>query len=780
MGTALFSLKVRPKGDDAIAADLRFEFTRLTCSGSDLKRLREGLEALDAINPLMFWFRQKGYDLQESGRVAEALEEYRSLEALHPKEALHHAQQAMALVAGGLKEEALAEAEEAVRLEPESAFAHQTLGRVRRHNAIGQDLERGFDRDGSLAAYRQAKTLAPQDAGIRLELAVTLEYGSDAVRFGPGADIEGAIQEYRTIREEFKDNSYDTNYLLILLQSGRFKEAVEASRAMQEDEQRRVLAAAALTASQGASKAIEDLNRRILDRESRKRCLAMAAVHLFRLRLYPEGVRLMREAAKGATAPAAATESLKALEKVRRVDPASFSDDTPENLIFRWLIALFENRFDAANYGEYFAVEAEAETKSGSPDLGFDEIRAGLAKVFRASEMPPEVLTDITLSVMTYERDGSPTAGVRLRPKFPGQRQPKDSVLFLVPSERGWRILGSEAMLAPLGIRVLACVERGDLVSARQWLDWAVEAKQSHRSSDPFLGPSFLHFWQAGKGGDADRIRNAAAALMADGPSAKQAIPILTAGWEKAPEDAQTPCDAALLEAYFRSDEFAAMLALAERLTPLHPESDILGFYRFWALSGLKRYEDALQLVRQRLEGRPGDLMLWRQLIGLHYRLDDIAGVRATLQSLLDNRLAEAQELNDYAWLSLFNGTVDDRILDLAQQAGKEKPNGAVLHTLATIMAERGKPAESIQALRRSLQARNSVAFETHDWYVLGRLAELCRLPEAAIRYYQRVTQPEKSDNLSISTYTLAQRRLNALAPAPQPGASAAVPGSSK
>jgi hypothetical protein len=62
--------------------------------------------------------------------VREALQSYRELIALHPKEAVHHLQIAAVLLSAGLGEVARAEVQAAVKLEPTSALAEKTLADI--------------------------------------------------------------------------------------------------------------------------------------------------------------------------------------------------------------------------------------------------------------------------------------------------------------------------------------------------------------------------------------------------------------------------------------------------------------------------------------------------------------------------------------------------------------------------------------------------------------------------------------------------------------------------
>jgi len=111
----------------------------------------------------------------------------------------------------------------------------------------------------------------------------------------------------------------------------------------------------------------------------------------------------------------------------------------------------------------------------------------------------------------------------------------------------------------------------------------------------------------------------------------------------------------------------------------------------------------------------------------------------------------------------LFVEPVDPEALELARRAVDQSrgPGGFALHTLASVHAVRGEPAEAIQTIRQAVERGNPANQpESHDWLVVGLVAEAYGLPDDAAAAYRRV-EPEPDDGLS--SFTLAERRLKAL-----------------
>jgi tetratricopeptide (TPR) repeat protein len=95
-----------------------------------------------------------------------------------------------------------AEEANAVRLQPSSALAYSAQGWVLHHNLIGVDYGRGFDYEASLASYRKAVELDPNELDLRQSLAELLEYDKIGIRYAPGSHLAESIEIYRYIRAQ--------------------------------------------------------------------------------------------------------------------------------------------------------------------------------------------------------------------------------------------------------------------------------------------------------------------------------------------------------------------------------------------------------------------------------------------------------------------------------------------------------------------------------------------------------------------------------------------------
>src|SRR6185295_12800293 len=117
---------------------LRFETGPRRISAEDFEAMKVAVRTFQKRPTVFARFLQAGEAHLAQGRVPEALAEFRRLTALHPQEALHPTQLAMALLGAGLGEGARDAARQAVSVEPSSAVAYRRLGWVLLHYLVGR------------------------------------------------------------------------------------------------------------------------------------------------------------------------------------------------------------------------------------------------------------------------------------------------------------------------------------------------------------------------------------------------------------------------------------------------------------------------------------------------------------------------------------------------------------------------------------------------------------------------------------------------------------------
>jgi transglutaminase-like putative cysteine protease len=762
LGTATLSEEYALAADGAITATFRFDSGKRRLSPSEFEALRKAVLAFQEEEPVMLWFDQVGEAHLAAGRVLEAVGEFRRLAADAPAKALPRSRLARALLAGGMGLAARKEAEAAVALEPGSAAAHAALGWVLQHDLVGRRLGKGSDRERALAAYRKARELDPANGVVRADLAILLEHDAEGGRYTDPEDLAAAIDEYRALRAELEETGMDDNLVIALLQAGRLAELKQLLAELDETPLRVQLRLVAIAGLEGAEAAAREADRALAEPTQRLAALIGAADNLTLGRRYAEAAGLLAHAAKSSPEAAALLARADILRRTRRHDEVPVPADQPAGVARRYFAIVLD---PGAPPAEVRALFSEELNRRGIVERDIVANLAGARRQLLTAGLPPDVLQDILLAAMQEVVAGDEATGwrVQLESQAPGRSD--ELLVFVIREEGRLRVAATSDMLGGLGLEALRRVTAADLPGARRWLDWARAEIPATRSDDPLAGVPFSDLWIRGAPASLEETRCAAAALAADFVGS-ELVPVLAGCRAAAGEPArQAAFDRAEAAAHARVKRFAEQLAAARRLREAYPDSESAFRAEAAALGPLERWDALREIAEERLGRIPGDTAAEQALCGIAQSTGALAEQRQCLERLIASGRAGAMEHNNLAWLALVVERVTEDDIEHAQRAASldEFGNRASLHTLAALYAEVGKAAEAYQVLLQALAAGDGEP-NSHDWYVMGRLAEHYGLPDVARDYYARVENEEGRADPS-STYALAQRRLQRLAP---------------
>ena len=769
LGPSTLSERYVANPDGTVTATLRFDVGKRRLTPQEVMALRAGVRAVQGEKPVYLLFEQVGEAHLTAGRVREALAEFNRLAAAAPPGALAHTRIARALLAGGMGEAARQEAESAVRLEPKLAIAHRTLGWILQHDALGRRFGAGYDRKGAIAAYRKAKQLDPKDEEARADLAILLEHDGEGDRYTPQADIAGAIDEYKALRADLSSSGMDDNLVVALLRSGRVQEMRDLLDKLPASPSRQVLRLAGVAILDGPDAAVRDADRRFPDAKGRLEALTSAAQNLMILRRYPEAAALFDRAARQSPKAAEILAMADLLRKTKRCEDLQISLAEPAGPVKRLFQLFASGKLDSRSFSSLFArgMAGElAKQKDGDLIAMLDSGFAPARKQLRNKDIPVETALDIGLASFNENVSGDDATGYRVKLFTAAGDGPKAMQAFVVREDGQYRILDFNSGLENLGEEALRRLDRGDLRAARQWLDWAHEAMAGgRRSDDPFGIPPFVTLWTTGREAGADETRCAAASLLAGGPPAAKALPLLGSCRDAAADAAQKATfELAIALADRHLGRWADLAQSASRLLAASPGSEHAYSLALLAATRQERWDDAKRLVEERLARLPDDHGALSSLADVKRKTGDYDGEEAVLTRLVDSGKADATDYNNLAWLALVRGRVDDKAIERAQRAAtlSEYTSYAALHTLASLYAEQGRAAEAYRVILQALGTKPDESPGSTDWYVFGRLAESYGLTDAARRYYERVEAgPPKPE--PGSTYQLARKRLEAL-----------------
>lgn len=256
LGPAVLTQEFAIQPDGSVTGILRFELSKRRLIPAEGEALRSSVLSLQKEDALLIRFEQTGQALLATGKILDALAEFRALAAAHPKEALHHSQISLALLAGGMGEAARTEARLAVQLEP-SATSYRNLGWILEHDIIGRRFRTGYDRDGAISAYKKAIELDPSDLGARGDLAILLEFDAEGERYTSQPDLEEAIRQYKSFGDKLSDYGLQNNVAFDLMYAHRWGELHEEALKLKSSSARPYLLLVARAAMDGSAAAIQ-------------------------------------------------------------------------------------------------------------------------------------------------------------------------------------------------------------------------------------------------------------------------------------------------------------------------------------------------------------------------------------------------------------------------------------------------------------------------------------------------------------------------------------------
>jgi tetratricopeptide (TPR) repeat protein len=376
--------------------------------------------------------------------------------------------------------------------------------------------------------------------------------------------------------------------------------------------------------------------------------------------------------------------------------------------------------------------------------------------------LPAVVMQDMVLGTMKVIAESVDGPGYRIVVQTMGSA-PRRS--FVVKEDGVFKLVaGADTGTAAVGNEALYLLHHGEEAEASSLLDWRRDQVEKG-GDDPLGGALFAQFWTSGQSKGADAIETAAASLLTESAGSITLLPrLVTLRNQEAPGQTRTNLTLLLASIYLHAEDGPNAKRLTQELLQQYPDSATAIRLAGRADSLLKDWPAWTSMLDSRLAMRPNDRNLLEQQAEEAEAEGDFVRARKSLRTLLDSGRALATDYNSYAWLSLFQGTVDSQAVEAAQQAHllTQNSSSAVLHTLACVYAAQGKTTEARQFLLQTMSSNNLAEPDGSVWFGFGLIYEQYGFPNAAIAAYRHVEKPEGTIN-PIDTYILAQTRLKAL-----------------
>jgi tetratricopeptide (TPR) repeat protein len=747
-----------PNGD--VTVTMRLDTGKGRYTPAEFKQLKAAVADFLKVSRAQLTWRHKSRWLVAQGKGKEGYQEHARMVALFPSQAVYRERLAKDLLAQGFGVAAREEVARAVAVEPQRADAHFSQAWILMNDTLGRYARAGFDRPGAVAALRRGLELRKDDVWARAALAEMLTYDDKARRYGPELDPTEAIALLESIRTELKDHSRDGRLMGVLMRTGRYAQLEAVAQEAPPGAERNAYLAAAVAAQRGASEVDGALRRSVKAQKDRNAALVGAADELVHRAQYALAAALLRQAAEQSDAPAQLLTRARFLDTVKPwVRPTTPTSD-PGEAVLRYALSFMSPEVPDDELANMVA---------RAPECGLlPEDRRTLDEVSRAQGgLPAAVLRDITAVAVTMAHEGDPSVGWRVRMVSKIPNAPAGQDTFAVMEDGVPKVLNiPTGSVACLGTQALKALDAGRPKAAQQWLNWARAGVRVPAGDDPLRMPPLATLWTEGQPADPATMRVAAAALVATGPKAATAVPILNAALQGRLAGPQVAAvRLALLDAAGDDLKLADVQTLA--LLKQYPSSAMAMELRLSSLLEAKRFPEAEAQWQSRLKASPKDPNVLMQLARLAQAQGQYTRSEQYYARLEAAGGAGTGALNNWAWLALFSGSNLDDAINRAQRAvGNDGPSRAELNTLAALYAEAGRVREALEILRKLYPPESHQAPDSSDLAVWGRLAEQEGLHDVARKLYANLKVTPKVHPISVEAWVA--RRLAAMPAASQ------------
>jgi len=760
VGPATYEQEFSLTKEGVVEGVLRFDTVKRRLTAEESKQLQDAVAGLREREPILILFEPVALALRNQGKVKDSLQATRELIALHPKEGLHHLQLAKTLLEAGMGEAAREEARLAVKLEPSSALAQKTLAEILEYDVVGRKFRPGSDYAGAEEAFRAAVKLDPEDKATVANLALLLEYNRWGQRYGQGAKLKEAVVEYRKLKaEDLAGFGLQNNIAFALFYAGEFSEARKNAETL--NPQPMALLVACETALNGSEVGLAEAKKRSSGEEQYRQTAKTAGQMLVQLRKYDLGANLMEAGAAGENASNTAADAL-TLRKTQPHEQIVFPDD-PSGAAMRLSVLQWEPevtveqiRRICSRNGKATLATPEAVKQHVKTERGFFSARA-------RTGASAEVDIDMAAARAQPKAEGSDATAYKVT--LWGSASYKEAT-YVVKEEGLYKVLATSFDRRGAALEILDRVSSNDLTSARMLLDWLREDDHLTGGDDPLSGGAFPRLWTKGKNAETSIMKLAAAAILTEREAtAERGLAVLEDTKDSTLSDTEKMGLAlALLRGYHWIQKYEKAIGVSSSLYAQYPESKSAFNLECFDLRALGRFDEAEQLVKERLERMPGDVDALRARSYNAIARDDHAEAHAAFERLVSEGKAEPSDLNGMAWEALFTGKIVTADIESALKGAQLSNNSAyILHTLGCMYAEVGKTKEAREVLVQAMDKMDLDEPDDNYWYAFGRIAEQYGERKTATDNYKRVEKPKQATEIPTSSYKLAQLRLAAM-----------------
>lgn len=772
----LFRRSWEGQADGSLKGITDFEWKQVEFSPAEFETTRADLKKMFADhNQAIVTFDHQGEILRAEGRYAEAFDCYRSLLQANPDSAMQNKRLSVALLSYSLGQPATFYARKATELEPTNADMWENLANMLMNDGLGRRLNKGYDREGAIAAWRKAMELDPENKAHQANLAILYEYNESGERYQNPGDLKLAGAEYQGLGKAMDTYQLYFNFWSVQIRLGEMDAAKQLIPNIKDEEQRNIakVVTAVLT---GNTAPPMKLLEQSLTLEKKQSTLINAADILVSLRRYQDASRLIRQAAVANKDAGNLENRADILERIIARDSAGIDCTTPvgtlKNFFFDYLNGGASN---PALYTKYFAKSF----LDGMGDIGADSLSQKLENLINPvmGDSAAHFKSDITMSILNFESSGDDVNGYRLIAGFDGAGE-ASFVFYLVKEGSGFRIVAWDPLYSVMGRQILAYLDSGANDSAVMWFNWIFQPNKAQNVSSL----SLQFFTDERLPRSPYLMRQVAELLTLRDKSRGKAAAGIDAFWQKISNRDRFLSEAGKqgIPAELRKDLWNTLafnladigtknqafdkagLIARELAKYLKGDTQFIPWYALnLALWG--QDAEAETIIETLRAARPDDRDVFSALLSVYQTTLNFAKLDAETAKY-PSRLS-GMDLNNLAWDELFrdpNGTLAPIALERSRKSvnlgqSRSRPE---LHTLATIYATIGRFDEARSMLSKAIELNSGNEPTSDDWYIIGLIADGYGFHDAAVEAWNKVVRDENSIPTKTDTWILAQNRL--------------------
>ncbi len=326
-----------------------------------------------------------------------------------------------------------------------------------------------------------------------------------------------------------------------------------------------------------------------------------------------------------------------------------------------------------------------------------------------------------------------------------------DCDLAIIKQGEKYKVLLSGLNQRNHALHAQQLLEEGNPDLAKRWIDGTMKSQPDGILLDPESGNAIKRFWTASRNKTPEIIRTAIQMQLASSEWTPERSRFLHDGiaTEKSTLKRRWIYLSILMNNNLQGDELEIELGLYRKE---FPESNFAKHKWISYQAELGNAEPMREYIAETINSN--DPLRLYYVSETQFMEKDYAAMTA-------ERLARVKEKptinhwNRCVWSGLFANNLSEDWLDELRSMLKQQPDVAATHTLACAEAEMGDVDRAVAHLRQLVDFQAN-RLTSHDYWILGRIAEQCGLPERAATYYAKVEDEKRGGR----THELAQRRI--------------------